>query len=812
MAMRSFLNEPLAADVELLDLRGLTADDIRIRLAGVEDFDRLGIDRSYFLTSIEFEIDIDDDTGRGVIRLSTEDAVLEPYLDLVIEARWPTGRLLREYTVLVDPPTFRQETVTVSASEEVARTEAAAEPRSETVDADSATEQTGDTVRRLESDLPPGEMPARPFSAETSETPRAGSRYMVRRDETLWEIASRARPEGVAVQQAMLDIQRLNPEAFIQGNINRIKAGYIIYLPSAQDISSDDLAEALEEVRQQNRDFAAGAASPGVTAAATLRVSAAPAPQQTAESADTGAASGPTAENVEGVERVEGVEGVEGARSAAAGERDASQAGASAAAEASAPAGDSAAESAASGELAAQLDAMAQRLDTLEEIVSLKDQQIAALEQALREAREAAAAAAAAPVPAPAAATPAAQAPPQRPGGLPWLPIGGGVLVVLALLLLLVLRRRAADSGDTGDVALPTRGRTGRADNREDDVFAGVSLDKEALAGPETAAPGETLEERLQREEREQQQAVEAPAADNRGYGERKHDDYIDEGAAGDALAEADIYIAYGRYLQAIELLDTAIDDEPDNTAYRLKLIELYVDMGEEENAAEQLEKLRASGDSDAIARGEALVGASAGSAAASAGGAGAPDSVASPEEATPIDSAAAVAEADDSLSLELEAAEDAPASVDTLIDGGDDVDSLELADDMEFEDLQIDEDLEVVEDLDDEGVARRQDDGPPAEALDFTDALEGISLDEGDVGAAPGSAAGSLDRANDDANGEDMVIAEDADQMATKLDLARAYLDMGDSDGARVILEEVLSAGNGEQQQEARELLSRID
>jgi pilus assembly protein FimV len=234
--MQSFLNEPLRAEVELLDTRALTVDDIRIRLGGNDDFERLGIDRSFFLTGIKFDIEVDEANGRGVIRLRTEDAVLEPYLDLIIEARWPSGRLLREYTVLVDPPAFRQELITVSASERVDDENPDKPARAPEPAREPAPPVAQDGVALRESSLPPGEMPARAFSAETVDTPRAGNRYMVRRDETLWQIAAQGKPQGISVQQAMLDIQRLNPEAFINGNINQVKAGYIIYLPAAGEV------------------------------------------------------------------------------------------------------------------------------------------------------------------------------------------------------------------------------------------------------------------------------------------------------------------------------------------------------------------------------------------------------------------------------------------------------------------------------------------------------------------------------------------------------------------------------------------------
>lgn len=852
MELRSFLNEPLRAEVSLLDLRGLAAEDIRIRLGAVEDFDRLGVDRSYFLTGIEFEVVVDQRTGAGVIRLTSDDAVLEPYLDLIIEARWPTGRLLRNYTVLVDPPAFRQEVLTVSASEEVRKTEAAAAAQTQARPSQSEPVSSGDSVRRLESDLPPGEMPDRPFSSETSLQPSAGSRYMVKRDETLWQIASRARPGDTSVQQAMLDIQRLNPEAFIDGNINRIKAGYIIYLPDTGDISSDDLASALDEVREQNLAFESRRREPGVTAAATLRVSADTGDSPARDSADDMGPSGVASTG----------DGTGDAVSASSSAADVAEAG----------------ESAASAALAAQLDAMATRLDTLEQIVALKDEQIATLEQALREAREGAqvAASAAASGTQPQAVTPPAPAqtpataPPTTPSptpaasdaaddssgsGFPILPLFGGVVILAGLLFFALFRRRRAAADQD---ALDAMGR-----DSEDDVFAGVSLKREALddegAEDEATAPAELPEsdddedvappvEDLPKED--------SPKAvsDNRGYGERKHDDYIDEASGGDALAEADIYIAYGRYLQAIELLNGAIEEEPENSAYRLKLIELYVDMGEEKDAQEQLRKLKAGGDAEAIARAEALVG----------GGLGAVDyeeaaepPAAEPGDEAPIDEdiaadadpevdedAAVVAElADDQGSTDAptEPEEEATAPHESEA-AGEAVEELDLelpdlTDELEdFSDSDVaDDETAVADGVPDE---HADDDEPSADFL-RDDSLqmepmefEGLQIEDADDSAEGDSASdgslnvdddGDLDlsealaEAEDEAdepsgNGEELVIAEDADQMATKLDLARAYLDMGDGAGARVILEEVMGNGTGEQQQEARELLSRID
>lgn len=784
MELQSFLNEPLRADVILLDLRGLAADDIRIRLGGVDDFERMGVERNYFLTSIKFEVVVNESAGTGAIRLTTDEAILEPFLDLIIEARWPTGRLLREYTVLVDPPAFRQDVLTVSASEEVRKTEAPSAAANEPVKQDSSS-SSGDEVTMRGSNLAPGQMPERAFSAETALRPEAGSRYMVKRDETLWQIAASGRPQNTSVQQAMLDIQRLNPEAFIDGNINRIKAGYIIYLPEPGDITSDDLASALEEVREQNQAFNSRRSAPGVTAAATatLRVSAdsdsysdTDSDRDGTPSRDTIAATTTPVDNDplgdEGV--ADDLQSTDDAQDNASARSD---------------------DGIASAELAAQLNAMAGRLDTLEQIVALKDQQIATLEQALREARETASAVNAAPAPvvtsAPASSSDTSST------GFPWWPLIGGIAAILAILAFAVLRRRraGADGGAADSM--------GRDD--EDDVFAGVNLKREALepeeldktpsgsADEEADASADTLAGVV--DDTDDDAAVIKNAGGDRGYGERKNDDYNDEGSSGDALAEADIYIAYGRYLQAIELLNTAIGAEPENNAYRLKLIELYVDMGEEGEAEQQLKRLRASDDQEAIGRAEALVG----------GGLGSIDST-PPLQREP---------ADQSVSVDTDEVAQAPQR------------QQEPLDDAEDDDLLVTvSDEELLEQVDSAAFAQSVDSQEPIEfeGLQIADeAIDDVAAQAGDELDIAADFTDDLDlsEALDDADAtvdvdgsgdEELLIAEDADQMATKLDLARAYLDMGDGAGARAILEAVIGGGSGEQQQEARELLTRID
>ncbi|NND68855.1 MAG: hypothetical protein HKN19_14795, partial [Halioglobus sp.] len=187
----SFLNQPLSASVDLLNIGSLHSDEIKVRLATREDFDKLGLERSYFLTSINFEV-IHEDGNSAKILLTTDEAVLEPYLDFIVEARWPNGRLLREYTVLVDPPVFSDATPVVSASQRVEEVEGIPDPAKKKAPEPAS----GTRVDVKKSTLPPGAMPDRDFNAATSPTPAPGSRYMIPRDQTLWDIATKARPEG----------------------------------------------------------------------------------------------------------------------------------------------------------------------------------------------------------------------------------------------------------------------------------------------------------------------------------------------------------------------------------------------------------------------------------------------------------------------------------------------------------------------------------------------------------------------------------------------------------------------------------------
>ncbi len=745
LTLESFLNEPFKAKVDLLNTEGLNPHQIRIRLATLDDFDRMGVERAYFLTGITFEVKIDD-AGHGQILMTSEDSVLEPYLDFIVEARWPTGRLLREYTVLVDPPVFdSNQTVAISAMQSVQVVEGGGSP--DTKKSQAAVASSGTQVKVAKSDLAPGEMPQRNFGSDAELNPESGNRYLIRRDDTLWQIAQRAKPAETSVHQTMLDIQRLNPQAFIGGNINRIKAGYVIYLPASGDISSDDTASALAEVRQQNQDWRDGVSSDrGKTSGGSLRISTEPAENPAGSSAADSNSAAASATELASLEDL--------ARS----ERD-------------------------KDEVEDRLGAMAEQVDTLERIVSLKDDQIAALQSALAEANakaDGASSAAAmdvdtteevveaevsAPAPQETASVavieppqekkPVAVAPPEESGGF-----FGNIMYIVGLLLaigvavLVFMRRRGSDDEEETQASTT-------------DVFANIQLGEQNIevgAEPETGAAEEAASE----EERDE-------PARSRGYGQRKNDEYADDGDSSDALAEADIYIAYGRLPQALDLLKTAVAAEPDNAAYKLKMMKVCTELGDEAEVMQQYADLKALGDADSLSAADAIV--------ADLGGA---------IESVPVEDATENDVVDTlDLSDELDLPDLDLAGLDVDVSGSD-------IDELDFPDL----DLSGVDDT-----AQLEDDFGSLEIEGFETESDDDELDlsaDFDTGSSTGDELGGDD--------EDLVFAVDSDAMSTKLDLARAYLDMGDQDGARTIFEEVVAEGSDEQKEEARALLERLD
>ena len=224
--LKSALNQRLDAEIILSNVGDLELSEITFKLATKQDFDRAGLNLGDHLTDLRFNIRVLDD-GVHIVHITSINPIAEPFLNFIVETIWPAGRIMSEYIVLLDPPVFSSE--------------------------GSSTSQP---VSRLNDR---GETPAAPsvikgqIKGAVSQKSEPG---LTGKGDTLWAIASKVRPNRrISVQQTMLALQRANPEAFINNNINLLKAGYLLRVPGEKEIRGETSAEAVLEVRVQSQEF-----------------------------------------------------------------------------------------------------------------------------------------------------------------------------------------------------------------------------------------------------------------------------------------------------------------------------------------------------------------------------------------------------------------------------------------------------------------------------------------------------------------------------------------------------------------------------
>lgn len=235
--VKSSLNQPLTAEIELVSAGELGIDEILPGLATREEFLRAKVDRVYFLSDLRFEV-VENKQGNLAVVLTTTKPVREPFLNFLVEIIWPSGRLLREYALLIDPPLY---------SEEKALPVQAPTVTQPTIDSASTSQlNSGDQLS-----VP---VPSTRSIAAVNSTGGIGGTYgATTAKDTLWEIAVKARPNRtVTPQQVMLSIQDLNPKAFINKNINKLKAGQVLRLPTLDQIQERTSNQAIVEVIAQN--------------------------------------------------------------------------------------------------------------------------------------------------------------------------------------------------------------------------------------------------------------------------------------------------------------------------------------------------------------------------------------------------------------------------------------------------------------------------------------------------------------------------------------------------------------------------------
>lgn len=274
----SYLNQPLDVRMRLLDASVDDLDTLTVTPASPAEFDRLGVMSDAL--ALGLQISVDRSESPPVIRVRSNRPVDDPVVQLLIDARWAGGRMLREYTLFLDPPTLPiappPAPAPVRPPAEAARTVPA-----------PMTRQTPDAIRPAQQQVQPP--PSRPQARAVS-----GRTYgPVGNGETLWSIARSALPaDGITMNQMMMAIVELNPDAFRDRNINQLLRGAQLQLPTAEQARALDAAAAAAAVAEQNRAFRTGSSRPApvVSDAARVPEPAEPVPDAPAVPGSTAAA------------------------------------------------------------------------------------------------------------------------------------------------------------------------------------------------------------------------------------------------------------------------------------------------------------------------------------------------------------------------------------------------------------------------------------------------------------------------------------------------------------------------------------------
>ena len=241
----SALGQPLRAEIEVAASREELVD-MKAQLASPDVFKQAGLDYATTLLGINFSIDRRSN-GKAVIKLNSDKPINDPFIDLLLELNWSTGRLVREYTFLLDPPDMMVKgSVPVAPSQAKPAASRSASASSPVAGIDD--EVRNKAVARVRARDADTQQP----STQASE--RSGSRE-VRRGDTLHRIAVETKHEGVSLEQMLVGLLRANESAFDGGNMNRLKAGKILTVPDKSTIDSVPSAEARKIVIAQSADW-----------------------------------------------------------------------------------------------------------------------------------------------------------------------------------------------------------------------------------------------------------------------------------------------------------------------------------------------------------------------------------------------------------------------------------------------------------------------------------------------------------------------------------------------------------------------------
>jgi pilus assembly protein FimV len=808
LSVLSSLGQPLIAEIELASVEKEELATLSARLASPDAYKQANLQYGPALAGLRLSIQKRPD-GEAYIKVTTSRPINEPFIDLMVEISWASGRITREYTALIDPPGY-----------------------------------TGATTAPAPVTLPeisPVAAPETPVAAAPIESPdvaaptaMGGKDYgPIKRGETLYKIAESIKPEGVTLEQMLVGLYRNNPDAFVK-NMSRMKTGKILRVPEKEELAATTQREAVKEVRVQAADWNAYRRKLADAAATATESQGAVSGKITTRVEDRAAAGG--AKDVVRLSKGEPPRDAQGAG------EPGNMANRLRTLEEEAIAREKALTEA--NERIAQLE---KNIKDMQQLLAIKSPGMAAVQQKVetKPGKPAPEPAAAKPETAPPAiatkkeepkvavapAKPAVKAkptpkpkpkvvpPPPEPGLMDMLMdnlplLGGGAAILLGGLGFWMVRRRRSQAEAEEEPAIKSAPTLGKEDIA-------------AVSGMSAVQPAATLTGSAS------EAAVAAPPTDEV-----------------DPLAEAEVYIAYGRDAQAEEILKDALNKNPNREDVQLKLLEIYAgrkDKSGFNGVAGTLNKLTAGqgeiwlkvagmgyaldpgnplydAGKDASSAMQPPAGATTGSdldfdLGVSGGGATATDISFDPIAAQePRTERTVMMQPGAMHAMAGEAEKEGEAAAETLMpdftldipEAGSsaatatDI-SLEAHSPAEATSSAIDFSIE----LPDAGAAEtdsKAGQGAPATRAEEAGAGTDFKLDMGDI---------NLNLDDKTISGAATAEGEkDAhwDDVQTKFDLAKAYQEMGDKDGAKEILQEVIKEGDAQQQAEAKKLLENLN
>jgi pilus assembly protein FimV len=284
----SALGQPLNAEIQIVSEHPGEMDSVTARLASQDAFRQAGIDFNPVLLGMKFDVEHHD--GKPILKLTTTQPVNEPFLDILVELQWASGRLVREYTFLLDPPEYKA-TQAISPAPSAMPAEKPAQPPAP---AAPVQERPLEAAPAPAPSVTPAPAPApKPAAAAPESKPATRE---VNKGDTLGEIARENLTRGITYNQMLIALYRANRDAFIRDNINLVRAGRILDIPDHDTVAAIDPEDARRLVRSQMADFAAyrrklAAAAPATGTAAgeravSGRISATPEPAAPAAQKD----------------------------------------------------------------------------------------------------------------------------------------------------------------------------------------------------------------------------------------------------------------------------------------------------------------------------------------------------------------------------------------------------------------------------------------------------------------------------------------------------------------------------------------------